>query len=479
MEPSGPVSLVDLLDADLALNDDDGVMSLEDWPSSPHHGRHSALVPGAEAAPPSPVPPLATLHHAQQAPSSRAAPLLLAPPPPAFAPRDAYIKLLFRDNPSVAIKLRWLSEVNGAFHLDRDQAGVKMAAITSRFVYISRHRPDIVTSVTKGEFLSLPLEIQDSPDKPRKFPTYLLTRYPVCSDPALAKELPGVYSARRFYQKGSAINRLVVTWSLPQPPPPSVAFSFLPSLPSCEFRRMKDEQPWCFRCWGFGHISRYCFAAERCAWCSGPHDSRSCPHRAPPPAAPASDSASTPPQVSPPDTSLWECPRCHQAGVNVWHGCARRQTVAAPAATTIPQLAPPPPPLRSAPHPALPTTLVSPQVTALSNTVAALQSRIASLEAAIDGGEARLDRLAKQRATLNASLQTVAESQKVIIASVATFAEKMDVFAARFESLPATVAPRAPPSCGARATPFVRTSPPARAAAASSPGRRTLRGRVR
>ncbi|KAG0713274.1 hypothetical protein GWK47_016555 [Chionoecetes opilio] len=149
-------------------------MALEDWPSSPHPGRHSALVPGAEVAPPSPVPPLATLHHAQQAPSSRAAPLLRAPPPPAFVPRDAYIKLLFRDNPSVAIKLRWLSEVNGAFHLDRDQAEVKMAAITSRFVYISRQRPDIVTS-------------------PRKFPTYLLTRSPVCSDPALAKELPGVY----------------------------------------------------------------------------------------------------------------------------------------------------------------------------------------------------------------------------------------------------------------------------------------------
>ncbi|KAG0711487.1 hypothetical protein GWK47_020511 [Chionoecetes opilio] len=246
---------------------------------------------------------------------------------------------------------------------------------------------------------------------------------------------------------------------------------------------MKDEQSWCFRCWGFGHISRYCFAAERCAWCSGPHDSRSCPHRAPPPAAPASDSASTPPQVSPPDTSLWECPRCHQAGVNVWHGCARRQTVAAPAATTIPQLAPPLPPPRSTPHPALPTISVSPQVTALSNTVAALQSRIASLEAALDGVEAPLDRLVEQRANLDNSLQTLAGSQKVIfkkiIASVATFTEKMDLFVARFETLPAAVAPRAPPPCGARATPFACASPLARAAAASSPGRRTPRGRVR
>ncbi|KAG0712919.1 hypothetical protein GWK47_017359 [Chionoecetes opilio] len=292
----------------------------------------------------------------------------------------------------LCLKLRWLSEVNGAFHLDRDQAEVKMAAITSRFVYISHHRPDIVTSVTNGEFLSLPLEIQDSPDRPRKFPTYLLTRYPVCSDPAWPRSAGRLLgSPLSKTRRARLLTVLGVTWSLPQPPPPSVAFSFLPSLPSCEFRRMKDEQPWCFRCWGFGHISRYCFAAERCAWCSGPHDSRSCPHRAPPPAAPASDSASTPPQVSPPHTSLWECPRCHQAGVNVWHGCARRQTVAAPAATTIPQLAPPPPPPRSAPPlPYLPLRF-SPQVTALSILFAPLQSRIASLEAAIDGVEARLE----------------------------------------------------------------------------------------
>ncbi|KAG0725559.1 hypothetical protein GWK47_038423 [Chionoecetes opilio] len=357
------------------------------------------LVPGAEAAPPSPVPPLATLHHAQQAPSSP------------FAPRDAYIKLLFRDNPSVAIKLRWLSEVNGAFHLDRDQAEVKMAAITSRFVYISRHRPDIVTS------------IQDSPDKPRKFPTYLLTRYPVCSDPALAKELPGVYSARRFYQKGSAINRLVVTWSLPQPPPPSVAFSFLPSLPSCEFRRMKDEQPWCFRCWGFGHISRYCFRGGAvCAWCSGPHDSRSCPHRAPPPAAPASDSASTPPQVSPPDTSLWECPRCHQAGVNVWHGCADARLSPLLLQRQF---------LNSHLHhhlSAVPLTLPYLPLWSLRSPGLLRLKRLLM--------EARLAWIVwlNSRATLNAFPATVAESQKVIIASVATFAEKMDVFAARFES---------------------------------------------
>ncbi|KAG0722405.1 hypothetical protein GWK47_044520 [Chionoecetes opilio] len=69
-------------------------------------------------------------------------------------------------------------------------------------------------------------------------------------------------------------------------------------------------------------------------------------------------------------------------------------------------------------------------------------------------------------APFECSLQTVAESQRVIIAFVATFAEKMDLFAARFESLPATpVAPRAPPSCGARAQRLLSaTSPACRAA---------------
>lgn len=211
----------------------------------------------------------------------REASSLSAPPPPAFAPRADYVKLLFKDNPSVDIKLRWLTEVNRAFRLDRNLAEVKMAAITSRFVYISRRRSDIVGSVTKGEILYLSLEIQDTPERPRKFPTYLITRYPVYTDPALAKELQGIYTARRFYQNGTPINRLVVTWSLPHPPPLSIAFSFLPCLPSCEFRRMKDEQPRCYRCWNSGHISRYCSALERCAYCSESHDSWTCPHRTP------------------------------------------------------------------------------------------------------------------------------------------------------------------------------------------------------
>ena len=189
-------------------------------------------------------------------------PPLTTKPTPAFAPRDDYVKLLFRDNPSVETKLRWLSEINKNFNLDRNLAEVKMFVVTSRFVYICRKRIDIINSVTRGEFLSLFLDAQDSFQRPRKYPTYLLTRYPVCVNPSLAKALYGIHTVKRFIQDGAPISRIVITWSLPDPPPPYITFAFLPSLPSCKVRRMKDEQPWCFRYWGIDHISSYCSRLE-------------------------------------------------------------------------------------------------------------------------------------------------------------------------------------------------------------------------
>ena len=218
-----------------------------------------------------------------------------------------------------------------------------MSAVTSRFIYISRRRKDIIDRVKGGEFLSLHLDIQDSINRPRKFPTYLITRYPVGVDPSLAKALPGVHTVRRFRQDGTPINRLVITWSLLEPPPSVVDFSFLPCLPPCELRKMKDEQPWCFNCWGIGHISRYCSAPEKCAWCAAGHATRSCPHRNPstPTAAAASNStleSSSPPV---PDTSQWKCPRCNEPGVNVWHGCAK-QPRTAPHNAPLQHCAPPP-----------------------------------------------------------------------------------------------------------------------------------------
>ncbi|MPC54288.1 hypothetical protein E2C01_048198 [Portunus trituberculatus] len=440
MEPSGPVSLADL-EADLAMSDEDEVPH-EHWPSLPSLGRHDTLVaevgmslPTTQASsaikcrinyasdsstePSSPAAKSTRRKESsgpeQRVPVQPTAPLaeaspLSAPSSPAFASRTDYVKLLFKDNPSVDIKLRWLSE------------------------------------------------IQDSPEQPRKFPTYLITRYPVCTDAALAKELPGIYTARRFYQNGTPINRLVVTWSLPQPPPPSIAFSFLPCLPPCEFRRMPDEQLWCYRCWNSGHISRYCSALEWCAYCSESHDSRTCLYRPPPPPVSASDSAQVHPQPSPPDTSHWKCPRCHQPGVSAWHpGCARRRANAAPSATRRPTGAtqPPPPPPNSASPPASTTASEPMQVTALREAVATLKTRISTLSARFDDIEAHLNGLISKQATLEATINALVESHQVVIASIDNLTRKLDTVASSLETLTAPAMqspPRAVPSTGTHST---------------------------
>jgi hypothetical protein len=41
--------------------------------------------------------------------------------------------------------------------------------------------------------------------------------------------------------------------------------------PACRLRQ-------CFKCQQFGHIGPQCHSKERCGWCAGPHNSRSCSH---------------------------------------------------------------------------------------------------------------------------------------------------------------------------------------------------------
>lgn len=77
-----------------------------------------------------------------------------------------------------------------------------MSALTSNFVYISRKRTDIIQYAKQVDIMSLPLIDQDAPTRPRKYPSYLVTRFHANIDPLLAKEIPGVHSDRRFYQKG-------------------------------------------------------------------------------------------------------------------------------------------------------------------------------------------------------------------------------------------------------------------------------------
>ncbi|ROT83564.1 hypothetical protein C7M84_023256 [Penaeus vannamei] len=189
-------------------------------------------------------------------PSSQTMPSMTTPAFPAFAPRNKYVKLVFQENLSNDVKIRWLSEVTKAFCLDRELA-------------------------------------DDSIDRPHKFPTYMITHYPVGVDPSRVKELPAVYTVRRFHQNGRTVNRPVVTWSLRKPPPPVVNLTIVPCLLPCESRRMKDEQPWCFKCWGIGHIARYCSSSHKCAWYTAGNATHSCPYRIPPTPTAAVASTST------------------------------------------------------------------------------------------------------------------------------------------------------------------------------------------
>lgn len=126
-----------------------------------------------------------------------------------------------------------------------------------------------------------------------------------------------MYSARRFIQ-------------------PTISSDFLPCLPPCEVRKLHNDQPWWYRFWSVGHISRYCTFSPKYAWCAADHDSRTCPAKSGTSRPAASSTTSEPPP--PEGASRLKCPRCLQPRVNLWHGCARRQA---------PGAAPPPPP----PHP--------------------------------------------------------------------------------------------------------------------------------
>ncbi|XP_076036885.1 uncharacterized protein LOC143041696 [Oratosquilla oratoria] len=484
MDYTGPATLADL-QMDLALSEEEEDTNIEHWPplmpssnqcspvsivpSTPDGSRQAYVAatsgkrhmddnsdngselhaPAAKTPKPAPIPnsprtdkkpsPSLTLPSRQHT----AAP---QPTPPAFAPRADYVKLVFRENPSVETKLRWLAEVSKTFQLQRNLAEVKMAAVTSRYVYIARCRQDIVEQVTAGEFLSLILDVQDSPERPRKYPNYLITRYPTNVDPSLSLELSGVHSARRFRQNGVPINRIAVTWNLTDPPPTTVSFSFLPCLPDCEILKIKNDTPTCYRCWQVGHISRYCHATEKCAWCADTHDSRTCLHRSPPPPPDSTLAVGTsqPPSQPAPTNTHWKCPRCNKQGVNVWHGCARR-----PVTQSAPP--PPPPPISTLNIPivrASSATSESDQIIELRKAVATLMSRCKSLEERYDTFETRIIDLATKQDSTDTILTTLVEGQKAMIATVSSIDTKFNALTSHLNTTNQKPLPRSPSSNG-------------------------------
>ena len=139
MDYSGPASVAEV-EADLTMSDDDN--GTEQWPplDTLRHPPHSAAASTKQGMDQN----CDVASGALTSPATKTVPLLPTVNAPAFAPKNDYIKLAFKENSSSEVKLRWLNDVTKAFHLDRDLAEVKMSAVTSRFVYISRCRNDIV-----------------------------------------------------------------------------------------------------------------------------------------------------------------------------------------------------------------------------------------------------------------------------------------------------------------------------------------------
>ncbi|KAK4316361.1 hypothetical protein Pmani_012490 [Petrolisthes manimaculis] len=187
---------------------------------------------------------------------------------------------------------------------------------------------------------------------------------------------------------------------------------------------------------------------DKCGWCAGSHPSRTCPHRTP--SQPTSNDPLSPSEqpLPTPDKSMWKCPRCHEHGVSVWHGCTRRSHTASAYAPTVPTLAslpPPPPTQHQLTHSLRPTE--SAEIVALRKAVAALESRCTALTARFDTIDARFDSLISQQATTTSRLDTLVEAQQVVIASVASLTERLDAVASQLERVIGLV-PAQPPTPG-------------------------------
>ena len=125
--------------------------------------------------------------------------------------------------------------------------------------------------------LSCSLGVHDSSELSRKFAMHVPLQDALLlflQSSSIAQRYTGDIQRSSIPPKSTPINQIVVTWSLPQPSLPSIAFSYIPCLISCDFRTMKDEQAWCYRCRSIGHITSYCFGTEQCSYCSDYQDSK-------------------------------------------------------------------------------------------------------------------------------------------------------------------------------------------------------------
>lgn len=101
-------------------------------------------------------------------------PSLPSPHLPVFVQRDDDAKLSFSGNLFTDAKLRCLSLNSRVFQSQRELAEVKMAAVTSRFVYISRKNQNIIDRVSLVNYC---LCLTFLRTRPTGLPSYILTHF--------------------------------------------------------------------------------------------------------------------------------------------------------------------------------------------------------------------------------------------------------------------------------------------------------------
>ncbi|XP_069176770.1 streptococcal hemagglutinin-like [Procambarus clarkii] len=160
----------------------------------------------------------------------------------------------------------------------RGATGVPSTTWAGRSVPTARSDEVTISALLQGRVGGITFSKADSPERSRRYREYLVTSYPHDLDISHAKELPGVYSARRIKSGGKPLNRIVIVWKHETPPPSHHTF-LGPYRPACPITRWESSAVMCFKCQHFGHVAKHCQSSGTCAFCAANHLTKECPNK--------------------------------------------------------------------------------------------------------------------------------------------------------------------------------------------------------
>ncbi|KAK8377546.1 hypothetical protein O3P69_013882 [Scylla paramamosain] len=169
------------------------------------------------------------------------------------------------------------------------------------------------------------------------------------------------------------------------------------------------------------------------------------------------ENAATPsPPLPPAVTANWQCPCCHERGVNAWHGWSRRRSAASVQSRTAPpppSSAPPPSPPKTLPTLSDSTSPLLPRILALQTVVENLKPCSASLESSLDTLEANINKVAASQTVMEASVATLTQAHHTVIEKLSTLTQRFEPWATRAGVLPVLSTPASTAACAAFSTP--------------------------